>query len=306
MADEQLVGGARAARAGAAGSPDADAVEASFWGRGRAPRRQAFVAVALVLALWPAGSAAGSGATAEARAPRPDLPSRQDAVAVAAPHSPAVAAATDRVGHARAVVGDLRARLGALQLTTYQDHTQVLPAAAEDGLSRTRTERYADVAAGAIATRIADAQHALDAAEREQQQALAAYFTALAAAAQQAEEAARAAQAAQATSEQAPVAGAVVSASAPTGTCAGAVACFLACTRAHESDTAGGYRAVSPDGVYHGAYQFDQTTWDSVASSIGRPDLVGVDPAAASPADQDTLATALYAMRGNQPWGGRC
>ena len=90
------------------------------------------------------------------------------------------------------------------------------------------------------------------------------------------------------------------------GGCTGDIACFLMCTRAHESDTAGGYQAVSPDGVYHGAYQFDQSTWNSTADAVGRPDLVGVDPASASPADQDTLATALYEVRGNQPWGGRC
>jgi hypothetical protein len=84
------------------------------------------------------------------------------------------------------------------------------------------------------------------------------------------------------------------------------VACFLACTRAHESDTAGGYQAVSPDGLYRGAYQFDQTTWNSVAASVGRGDLVGVNPASAIQSDQDTLATALYQMRGTQPWGGRC
>ncbi len=81
---------------------------------------------------------------------------------------------------------------------------------------------------------------------------------------------------------------------------------FLACTRAHESDSAGGYGAVSPGGTYRGAYQFDQTTWDSTAATAGRPDLVGADPAATSSADQDSLASALYAARGNQPWGGRC
>ena len=44
---------------------------------------------------------------------------------------------------------------------------------------------------------------------------------------------------------------------------------FLRCTRAHESDTAGGYRAVSPGGVYHGAYQFLQSTWNNVARGDG-------------------------------------
>jgi hypothetical protein len=81
---------------------------------------------------------------------------------------------------------------------------------------------------------------------------------------------------------------------------------FLACTRAHESDQAGGYQAVSAGGTYRGAYQFDRSTWDSAAGIAGRTDLVGGDPAAAAPADQDLVALALYHARGTQPWGGRC
>ncbi len=81
---------------------------------------------------------------------------------------------------------------------------------------------------------------------------------------------------------------------------------FLACTRAHESDSAGGYRAVSPDGIYRGAYQFLRSTWNNVARAAGRPDLVGVDPAAAAPADQDQLALFLFHHAGPAPWGGRC
>jgi len=81
---------------------------------------------------------------------------------------------------------------------------------------------------------------------------------------------------------------------------------FLVCTRAHESDTAGGYRAVSPGGTYRGAYQFLPSTWDNTARHAGRPDLVGVDPAAAAPADQDLLAYDLYRWQGSSPWGGRC
>ena len=81
---------------------------------------------------------------------------------------------------------------------------------------------------------------------------------------------------------------------------------FLRCTRAHESDSAGGYRAVSPDGVYRGAYQFLRSTWNNVAGAAGRSDLVGVDPAAASPADQDQLALFLFRRSGPGPWGGRC
>jgi len=81
---------------------------------------------------------------------------------------------------------------------------------------------------------------------------------------------------------------------------------FLVCTRAHESDSAGGYRAVSPDGVYRGAYQFLRSTWNNVARAAGRTDLVGVDPAAASPPDQDQLALFLFHQVGPGPWGGRC
>jgi hypothetical protein len=81
---------------------------------------------------------------------------------------------------------------------------------------------------------------------------------------------------------------------------------FLRCTRAHESDTAGGYRAVSSDGVYRGAYQFLRSTWNNVARAAGRPDLVGVDPAVASPADQDQIALFLFQHAGPAPWGGRC
>ena len=72
---------------------------------------------------------------------------------------------------------------------------------------------------------------------------------------------------------------------------------FLACTRAHESDSAGGYGAVSAGGTYRGAYQFDRSTWNSAARLAGRSDLIGVDPAAASPADQDLLALDLFHAR---------
>jgi hypothetical protein len=81
---------------------------------------------------------------------------------------------------------------------------------------------------------------------------------------------------------------------------------FLACTRRHESDTSGGYRAVSASGTYRGAYQFSQSTWDNTARRAGRADLVGVDPATVAPADQDQLALLLYQWQGAQPWGGRC
>jgi hypothetical protein len=90
------------------------------------------------------------------------------------------------------------------------------------------------------------------------------------------------------------------------GGCSGNTDCFLACTRAHESDTAGGYQAVGGGGRYRGAYQFDQQTWNSNAAASGRADLVGQDPASVAPAAQDQVAADTYARRGNAPWGGRC
>ncbi len=63
----------------------------------------------------------------------------------------------------------------------------------------------------------------------------------------------------------------------------------------------GNYAITNPSGKYRGAYQFDRSTWNSVAERHA-PNLVGVDPAAASPADQDAMALALYSERGARPW----
>jgi hypothetical protein len=68
-----------------------------------------------------------------------------------------------------------------------------------------------------------------------------------------------------------------------------------------ECESGGDYSIVSRTGRYRGAYQFSRSTWDSVAADHA-PDLVGVDPAAATPAEQDAMARALYADRGAQPW----
>jgi hypothetical protein len=61
------------------------------------------------------------------------------------------------------------------------------------------------------------------------------------------------------------------------------------------------YSAVSASGVYRGAYQFDQATWDAVS---GRhfPWLVGRDPATVEPWWQDAVTRALWSERGDQPW----
>lgn len=73
----------------------------------------------------------------------------------------------------------------------------------------------------------------------------------------------------------------------------------LARLRACESN--GRYDVVSANGTYRGAYQFSRSTWNSVASRH-YPELRGVDPAAASPFDQDRMARALWAEQGRSPW----
>lgn len=56
-------------------------------------------------------------------------------------------------------------------------------------------------------------------------------------------------------------------------------------------ETGGNYARNSGDG-YYGAYQFLPSTWNSIAKKVGRPDLVGVLPSNANPADQDALVIA--------------
>jgi hypothetical protein len=68
-----------------------------------------------------------------------------------------------------------------------------------------------------------------------------------------------------------------------------------------QCESGGDYTITNPSGKYRGAYQFDRSTWNSVAGRHD-PSLVDVDPAAASPADQDAMALALYSERGAGPW----
>ena len=80
---------------------------------------------------------------------------------------------------------------------------------------------------------------------------------------------------------------------------------FLSCVRDRESG--GDYSIHNYGGSgASGAYQFLPGTWNSIAEASGRGDLVGVDPASASPADQDAMAQALYGQQGSSPWGGYC
>jgi hypothetical protein len=94
-------------------------------------------------------------------------------------------------------------------------------------------------------------------------------------------------------------------AGAPSSTTDPALNPFLQCVVSAESG--GNYGAVSPNGLYRGAFQFSQSTWNFAAKAAGRPDLVGVPPNLASKADQDSLAVALYSLDGERPWlGDRC
>jgi hypothetical protein len=92
---------------------------------------------------------------------------------------------------------------------------------------------------------------------------------------------------------------------APSNTTDPALNPFLACVV--QAESGGNYGAVSPNGLYLGAFQFSQSTWNFAANAAGRPDLVGVPPNLASKADQDSLAVALYSLDGERPWlGDRC
>lgn len=71
-----------------------------------------------------------------------------------------------------------------------------------------------------------------------------------------------------------------------------------------QCEAGGNYQISDPSDTYHGAYQFNQQTWDDTAKRQGRTDLEGVKPSNATPADQDAMAVALYTRRGRQPWGG--
>ena len=66
-------------------------------------------------------------------------------------------------------------------------------------------------------------------------------------------------------------------------------------------EATGNYTAVNPTGKYRGAYQFSHQTWDWIAE-LNFEHLIGVDPAAATPADQDRMAQALYDLRGRGQW----
>ena len=80
---------------------------------------------------------------------------------------------------------------------------------------------------------------------------------------------------------------------------------FLSCVV--QAESGGNYGVVSPNGLYMGAFQFSQPTWNTAARAAGLGLLVGVPPNRTSRAEQDTVAVALFALDGQQPWlGDRC
>ena len=64
-----------------------------------------------------------------------------------------------------------------------------------------------------------------------------------------------------------------------------------------QCEASGNYGAVNPSGKYRGAYQFSQATWDWIAS-LYHPELFGISPELATPAQQDTMALSLYHQQG--------
>jgi hypothetical protein len=80
---------------------------------------------------------------------------------------------------------------------------------------------------------------------------------------------------------------------------------FLSCVV--QAESGGNYGAVSPNGLYMGAFQFSQPTWNTAAQAAGLGLLVGVRPNLATRAEQDTVAVTLFTLDGQQPWlGDRC
>jgi peptidoglycan hydrolase CwlO-like protein len=108
------------------------------------------------------------------------------------------------------------------------------------------------------------------------------------------------------TTQPAPSASTAAQGSAPSTSSGGSPSLppFLQCVL--QAESSGNYGATSPQGTYLGGFQFSQATWNEAAGLAGMPQLVNVPPNAASPADQDDLAIALYEADGEQPWLDPC
>ena len=83
--------------------------------------------------------------------------------------------------------------------------------------------------------------------------------------------------------------------SAPRGSGGGLPGLPRALVRIAECESGGNPRAVSPNGMYRGKYQFLRSTW---RANGGRTR----DPINASEAHQDRVALRLYRAQGTRPW----
>lgn len=63
---------------------------------------------------------------------------------------------------------------------------------------------------------------------------------------------------------------------------------------------------VSPNGIWHGKYQFTQSTWDNAVAGAGHPEYVGVPPEQAPEAIQDAAAGWLWSQPGGCGHWGAC
>ena len=206
----------------------------------------------------------------------------------------AVGNITTALDQLRVAQGALQAHQAALRQQQAQDQSDQARRATDLGQadgSQAHLESLQSQVTGQLATAVAD-----------QAGAQAAAAAAAVAAAQRAGGRSGAPRAGEAGT---PVPGAPAGTGAPPNSADPALNPFLQCVV--QAESGGNYQAVSPDGLYMGAFQFSQPTWNTAAQAAGRPDLVGVPPNTASKPDQDTVAVALYALDGQQPWlGDRC
>jgi hypothetical protein len=204
-------------------------------------------------------------------------------------------AATDQTEYESVAIGDTTETLAVL-------HTdQVQLEANEATLQFRTTQDQSEESAAANAT--SNAQQVAGQLAAKQALVTGQLAAAIAATRQQQAAAAVASRAAVSAPVSAPVsgaAGAVVNVAVPDPS----LPPFLQCVV--QAESGGNYQAVSPDGLYRGAFQFSQGTWNVAAQLAGLPQLVGVPPNEASKADQDTLAIALYKADGEQPWTDSC
>jgi len=72
--------------------------------------------------------------------------------------------------------------------------------------------------------------------------------------------------------------------------------------RIRECESHNDYSIISDNGLYFGAYQFDQATWDYWAAYSGFFEYIGVRPNEVPPYIQDIVAFNLYLNKGGTPW----